>query len=86
MMTRQMPSTVSSGRSPRWRPAMTRIIAASRPGRKAEPEAAVPLAAISRSMIRPRSIRSSCMAASIRSISARSAGRAAGGEALIPLS
>jgi hypothetical protein len=58
MMTRQMPSAVSSGSSPLWRSASARIIEASRSGRKAAPLAAVPLVAMSRSMIRPRSIRS----------------------------
>jgi hypothetical protein len=37
MMTRQIPSTVSSGSGPRCRSASARIIEASRPGRNAEP-------------------------------------------------
>src|SRR5271166_4103759 len=69
MMTRQMLSTVSSGRRPRWRSAMARIIEASRAGRNAEPPPWRVLISINWSMTRPRSIRSSCISASMRSIS-----------------
>src|SRR5208282_6876420 len=72
MMTRQMLSTVSSGRWPVWRSTKARIIAASRAGRKAEPPPWRCLIAISLSMIWPRSINRACIAASSRSISTRS--------------
>src|SRR5271163_1679159 len=72
MMTRQMLSTVSSGRRPRWRSAKLRIIDASRAGRKADPPPWPALISMSRSMMRPRSINNSCIAESIRSISDRS--------------
>ena len=38
MMTRQMLSTVSSGRMPLWRSTRRRIMSASRAGRNAEPD------------------------------------------------
>src|SRR5271166_5169134 len=72
MMTRQMLSTVSSGRRPRWRSARLRIIDASRAGRKADPPPWRALISMSWSMMRPRSISNSCIAESIRSISDRS--------------
>src|SRR5471032_171669 len=83
MMMRQMPSTVSSGSRPRCRSASARIIEASRAGRKAEPPPWRALIAISRSMIRPRSISKACIDASIRSISTRrspSVSKAAGSD------
>src|SRR5271170_3794844 len=75
MMTRQMLSTVSSGRRPRCRSAMARIIEASRAGRNAEPPPCRVLISINWSMTRPRSIRSSCVSASMRSISTLSSAR-----------
>ena len=47
---------------PRWRSARARIIAASRPGRNAEPPPCRALISMRASMIRPRSIRSACIA------------------------
>src|SRR3984885_2127058 len=82
MMTRQMPSTVSRGRSPAWRSTSRRIMSASRAGRNAEPVSAVFLVCIRRPMISLRSIRRACIAASMRSISARSSARS-GGRGLI---
>ena len=84
MMTRQMLSTVSNGSMPVWRPARRRIISASRPGRKAEPDTCVFFTAISVSMMRPRSIRRSCIASSIRSISRRKSASVRGGVSAMP--
>src|ERR1019366_6300855 len=72
MITRQMLSTVSSGRWPVWRSTMARIIAASRAGRNADPPPWRRLIAIRVSMIWLRSINSACIAESSRSISTRS--------------
>jgi hypothetical protein len=72
MMTRQMLSTVSSGRMPRCRSTRSRIIEASRAGRNAEPVSFDFLTEISVSMMPERSISNSCIARSMRSISARS--------------
>jgi len=47
-MTRQMLSTVSSGRMPRWRATSRRIMSASRAGRKADPTSWVCFTWISR--------------------------------------
>src|ERR1700733_13450742 len=71
MMTRQMLSTVSSGRMPRWRCTRRRIMSASRAGRNAEPTSWVCFTWISRSMISPRCINRLCIWASIVSISWR---------------
>src|SRR6266571_3332039 len=72
MMTRQMLSTVSSGRMPRWRSTMRRIMSASRAGRNADPTSWVCLAWISRSMMSPRAISRRWTLPSMLSISLRS--------------
>ncbi len=72
MISRQMCSTVASGRAPRWRATRRRIMSASRPGRKAAPGRLVPLVAISASITELRSTSRRCTSASMASIRKRS--------------
>src|SRR5262249_54357589 len=79
MLTRQMPSAVSSGRIPLCRSTRRRIMSASRAGRNADPDSVVRFACMSRPMISPRSMSRRCIASSMRSISRRSSASGGGG-------
>ncbi len=72
MISRQMCSTVASGKPPSCRSTSLRIMSASRAGRNAAPGRAVPFVLISASMTVPRVINRRCISASIASILVRS--------------